>query len=392
MAYGGIDIGKDRHWLAVVDGGGEVLVKKRSFTSDHEGHEALLRALVRYEVRLVALEATGHYWKNLFARLVGEVDIALVDPARTHHFAAQAGRRAKTDAIDALGIARFCAVHRPEASGLPDRTIDALKELVRLRDRLVQDKGDRLRQLHRAMDLVFPEFPKIVPLDSRLAWALLADYPTARAFEKAKQNEMASLIYDGRHKVGKRRALELRRAARKTVGAHQTEVWSMQVVMFVEDIQAFARRIRALDERIEKNLGEHDVGRLITTIQGVGLQTAAHILATAGDPRDYDSAKAFAAYAGITPRTSHSGRHTPKQARICRKGSAQLRKKLWMPTLTAMKLNPWMAAFAERLQSRGKPHKVIRIACMRKLMTAVYSVAKSGKPFIPRVPELLEET
>lgn len=390
MRHGGIDIGKDRHWLAIVGDDGEVVMKGRSFTTDHEGHEALVAALAKHDVARVALEATGHYWKNLFVRLVGEVEIALVDPSQTHHFAAQAGRRAKTDAIDALGIARFCAVHRPEPSRLPDPVIETLREFVRLRDRLVQDKGDRLRQLHRALDLVFPEFPKLVSIDSALARTLLAEYPTAEAFVKAKQGVMAALVYDGRHKVGKRRALELRRAARKTVGAHQTEVWAMQVRMYVEDLAVFERRIRALDERIEKSLDEHDVGRLIRTIQGVGMQTAAHILSAAGDPRDYDSAKAFAAYAGITPRTSHSGRHTPRQARICRKGSSELRRKLWMPTLTAMTINPWMSAFAERLKSRGKPHKVIRIACMRKLMTAVYSVAKSGRPFIPRVPELAE--
>ena len=58
-----------------------------------------------------------------------------------------------------------------------------------------------------------------------------------------------------------------------------------------------------------------------------------------------------------------------------------------MPTLTAMTINPWMARFAERLRSRGKPHKVIRIACMRKLLLAVYSVANSGQPFVPILTE-----
>ena len=386
MTYGGIDIGKDKHWLAIVDGGGEVVMKGRPFTADFEGHEALVRALEKHEVTLVALEATGHYWKNLFARLVGETEVALVDPSQTHHFAAQDGRRAKTDAIDALGIARFCAVHKPPTSGLPNLAIESLRELVRLRDRLVQDKGDRLRQLHRALDLAFPEFTGVVTIDSRLAWSLLRAFPTAQAFDKAKQNQISALLFDGRQRVGKRRAVALKRAARTSVGAHQTAVWAIQIRMYAEDLELFWERIRALDEEIESHLDDHDIGRLITTSDGLGVQSAAHILAAAGDPRDYDSAKSFAAYAGITPRTNHSGRRTPSRAPICRKGSAELRKKLWMPTLTAMHRNPWMSAFAERLQSRGKPHKVIRIACMRKLLTAVYSVAKSGQPFVPLLP------
>ena len=386
MTYAGIDIGKEKHWLAVVDETGEVVMKGRPFTADFEGHEALVRCLQKHGVVLLALEATGHYWKNLFVRLIGETEVAVVDPGKTHHFAAQDGRRAKTDAIDALGIARFCSVHKPQAASLPDVAIESLRELVRLRDRLVQDKGDRLRQLHRALDLVFPEFTKVVSIDSLLAWSLLRTFSTAKAFDKAKQNEISALVFDGRQRVGKKRAVALQRAARKSVGAHQTSVWAMQIRMYAEDLTLFWERIRALDEEIESHLDDHDIGRLITTIDGLGVQSAGHILAAAGDPRDYDSAKTFAAYAGITPRTNHSGLRTPRRAPICRKGSAELRKKLWMPTLTAMNKNPWMAAFAERLQSRGKPHKVIRVACMRKLLTAVYSVAKSGRPFVPILP------
>ena len=65
---------------------------------------------------------------------------------------------------------------------------------------------------------------------------------TATAFAKAKQNEVAGLVFDGRQRVGKRRAVAIRRAAKKTVGAHQTEVWAMQVRMYVEDLVLFDRR------------------------------------------------------------------------------------------------------------------------------------------------------
>jgi transposase len=57
-----------------------------------------------------------------------------------------------------------------------------------------------------------------------------------------------------------------------------------------------------------------------------------------------------------------------------------------MPTLVAAtKLNPWLRAFYDRLISRGKPAKVALVACMRKLIAAIYSVAKSRRPFVPRL-------
>jgi len=112
--------------------------------------------------------------------------VALLNPLRTSRFAGEELQRTKTDAIDALGIARFAAQKRPGATRLPDSATEELRELVRLRDRLLQDFGDRVRQLHRLVDLGFPEFTRYVrTLDSQLASAILHDYPTAQAFPAA---------------------------------------------------------------------------------------------------------------------------------------------------------------------------------------------------------------
>jgi hypothetical protein len=62
---------------------------------------------------------------------------------RTHRFAGEELQRTKTDAIDALGIARFAAQKRPAPTRLLDAVSQELRELVRLRDRLSQDFGDR---------------------------------------------------------------------------------------------------------------------------------------------------------------------------------------------------------------------------------------------------------
>ena len=53
----------------------------------------------------------------------------------------------------------------------------------------------------------------------------------------------------------------------------------------------------------------------------------------------------------------------------------------WMPTLGAVRRNPWLRAFYEGLRARGKPPKLALVAAMRKLLHAAYSVAKNRKPF-----------
>ena len=177
MRFAGIDIAAETHVVALVDEAGAVLTKPTPFTEDAEGYARLLDRLGAATDLLVVMEATGHYWKNLFATLAAQgIAVALVNPLRTHRFAGEDLERTKTDAIDALGLARFGAQKRPAATRLPDAATEELRELVRLRDRLVQDFGDRVRQLHRLVDLGFPEFTRYVKtLDSELATAILQD-------------------------------------------------------------------------------------------------------------------------------------------------------------------------------------------------------------------------
>ena len=56
-----------------------------------------------------------------------------------------------------------------------------------------------------------------------------------------------------------------------------------------------------------------------------------------------------------------------------------------MPTLVTTWRNAWLRAYYQRLVARGKPRKPAVVAAVRKLLTAIYSVAKSRRPFVPRV-------
>jgi transposase len=386
----GIDIASEKHFVAIVDESGEVLEKATGFTEDVDGYVKFFRLLGPTEaVKLVALEATGHYWKNLVAALMAKgYRVALLNPLRTNRFAAEDMQRTKTDAIDALGIARFAAQKQPEVSRLPDSITEELRELVRLRDRLMQDLGDRVRELHRVVDLGFPEFTRYVrTLDSELATGILKDYPTAEAFLGVPRKTLSNLKYDGRHFVGLQLADQLIAAAKTSVGRHHGHAYRVQVKYFCQDIDTLRARLRELDRDIESRLDTHEVGKLLTTIDGIGSGTAARLIAVLGDPADFRDERALAAYVGVVPALRQSGKRTNARAGTGHFGNADLRRKLYMPTLTAVKRNAWLKVFYERLVAAGKPKKLALIAAMRKLLHAIYSVAKHRKPFVPLLPE-----
>ena len=140
MRFAGIDVGAERHMVAVVGEQGEVLCRSSPFGEDASGYAHLFELLGPPEGCLLALEATGHYWRNLFVALIAKgYSVAVLNPLRTRRFAEEELQRTKTDAIDALGIARFAAQKRPRAAQLPDSVTEELRELERLRERLQED-------------------------------------------------------------------------------------------------------------------------------------------------------------------------------------------------------------------------------------------------------------
>jgi transposase len=389
MRYVGIDVASEKHFVAVMDETEAVLVKSTGFAEDSEGYTRLFELLgAASEVAVVAMEATGHYWKNLAAALLAKsYPVALINPLRTKRFAEEDLVRTKTDAIDALGIARFAVQKRVQPSRLPDSVTDELRELVGLRDRLMQDFGDRLRQLHRVVDLGFPEFTRHVALETMLATSILKKYPTAEAFLKVRPRELSNLKYDGRHFVGLELATALLQAAKSSVGQHHGAPYRMQVVYFCEDLEVLRQRLGQLDRDIDTKVDQHEIAKLLTTIDGIGSGTAARVVARTGNPANFRDANALAAFVGAVPGLRHSGKHTPSHGRLTPIGNAQLRRALYMPTLTAVRINPWLRAFYERLVQNGKPKKLALLAAMRKLIHAIYSVAKNRKPFVPLLPE-----
>jgi transposase len=175
--------------------------------------------------------------------------------------------------------------------------------------------------------------------------------------------------------------------AKVSVGSHHSEAYELQVRYTCSDMELLRNRVKQLEQEIERKLQDHEVGKLLTTINGVGARTAACLIAELGDPSRFRDAAALASYVGVVPRLRQSGKRAFSGARGLPLGNARLRHRLWMPTLVAVRKNPWLRAHYERLLAAGKRPKVALVACMRKLLAAVYSVARTGKPFVPHLPQ-----
>src|SRR6185295_7585827 len=112
-------------------------------------------------------------------------------------------------------------------------------------------------------------------------------------------------------------------------------------------------------------------------------KTAAKLLGEIPHLQAYKNADQVVAYAGLNPKERQSGTSIKGRSHISKTGNARIRKALYMPALVAMKHNPLLRAFAERLAARGLCKLAIITAVMRKLLHLVFGVIKTGKKFDP---------
>lgn len=136
-----------------------------------------------------------------------------------------------------------------------------------------------------------------------------------------------------------------------------------------------------VDDHIDRHPGlKHDAD-LMTSIPGVGSATAVRVLGQVGDLRRFESAKAFAAFLGVTPKQRISGTSIKGRTMISRTGNTKLRAALYMPSLVACRHNPLLSQFAARLRATGMAKKAVIGAVMHKLAHLLYGVIHTGRPF-----------
>lgn len=151
------------------------------------------------------------------------------------------------------------------------------------------------------------------------------------------------------------------------------------VIDLLEDEMATLRT--RIHDHFDQHPGLRAQRELLTSIPGIGDATAAGLLAEFGRLARFRQAAACAAFAGVVPRLGQSGSSVRRKPVMSKLGAPALRKALFYPALVALRHNPIIAAFGQRLRDKGKHKMVIIGAAMRKLVHLAYGVIKTGKPF-----------
>jgi transposase len=185
------------------------------------------------------------------------------------------------------------------------------------------------------------------------------------------QQDMLAAMVTRRSQLVVMRVAEGNRLA----SSHPTQKKSIQAVLKVID-----RQVKELDADIAGSLGKHFKEKLdlLKGMKGVGISTQAVLMASLPELGSL-STREIGKLVGVAPLNRDSG--TMKGKRVTWGGRADVRSALYMASLSAVRHDPLIKAFYQRLRAAGKPAKVALVACMHKLLTIMNAIIKSGMPW-----------
>lgn len=140
-------------------------------------------------------------------------------------------------------------------------------------------------------------------------------------------------------------------------------------------IKLLDKQLGLIDQQIDDHMDRHfrRQRELLDTFKGVGPVTILTLTATLPELGRLGR-RQIAKLVGVAPLADDSGKRQGK--RMTWGGRAEVRSVLYMAAIVAMRHNPVIRAFYERLVAAGKPKKVAIVACMRKLLTILNAMLR----------------
>lgn len=121
--------------------------------------------------------------------------------------------------------------------------------------------------------------------------------------------------------------------------------------------------------------------KALQTIPGIGPKSSALIIAVTGNFKKFTNYKQLIAYVGLNPRIFESGTSVKGRGHICKMGTSRLRKLLYLCSWSAKRHNTYCKEMYERLKTKAKPERVIKIAIACKLLRQAFAVGRTQTNF-----------
>jgi transposase len=292
------------------------------FSNTRKGHTALIDWVKKtFDASVTiqfVMEATGVYHEALAYFLVDQsCNVVVLLPNKVSNYFRTLQVKTINDYTAAEAITRFGLERKLDTWQKPDPTFKKLRQLCRERDQIVETRTITKNQLHA---------------------------------EKAEAEPNGGTV---------RRLKQLILFLNK------------QVEQIKIEIENLIKSKKELTESV----------KLITTISGVGVLTAATVLAETNGFELVRNKKQLTSYAGLDVREKQSGTSIKGKPSISKKGNRYLRKAMHLPALAAKRNDPkFKSLFIRLVEKHGIKMKAV-VAVQRKLLEMIFTIHKTKTPY-----------
>lgn len=359
-----------------VDATGTVQRNLRTFGTMTGDLLVLRDWLASMGITQVAMESTGVYWRPVYNILEREFDVLLVN---AKHIKFVPGR--KTDVKDAQWIAELLQHGLLKASFIPDAAQRELRELVRYRSQLINDRTREINRVHKVLQdanlKLSSVASNVLGVSGReMLHALIAGQDDPQQLAQLAQGRMRSKID------------ELERALTGQVKASHRRLLSWHL-RHIDDLN---RLIAEVESEIDQHMLPFDTDGLVArlaTIPGVDRKVAQIIIAELGtDLSRFPSASHAASWAGLVPGKHESaGRNASARTS---KANRYLKTALVQSAHAAGKSDTYLGAQYRRLKAR-RGAKRAAVAVAHSILVIAFHIMQRGTQYIDLGPHYFDQ-
>lgn len=338
----------------------------QSFGTMTEDIISLVEWVKSKECSHVAMESTGVYWKPIYNLLeLNEVETFVVN---AQHIKAVPGR--KTDVKDAEWIADLLRHGLLKGSFIPDRDQRELRELVRYRRSLIEERTREVNRLQKILEGANIKLASVASNILGVSGRAMID----AIIQDVNDPVLLASLAKGRLK-NKKEALE--KALKGLIGAHQKMILATQL----EHIDFLDQKIGNLDrEVVNRTLPFEEDLELLDTIPGIGRRSAEEIIAEIGtDMSRFPSDAHLSSWAGMSPGQNESA--GKRKSSRTRKGNNALRRTLTEAAWAAARSkNTYLSAKYHRIAARRGANRAA-VAVGHTILVIIYNMLKTREKY-----------
>jgi len=358
----GVDVHRDGFVAAILTSRG---CESRDFEKSLEEIEAFKAWLRASRCRAVVMESTGVYWIPLYAALEGEFDVKLANPERTRK---TPGR--KTDQSDSEWLAYLLRAGLIEASYIPERKIRVLRELTRLRTKMVQNRTDYKNRVHKVLQRCNIRLgSKLHSVFGKAGLEVLNGLMAGRS--------MNEIVDESNSRVLKMKRDELEKIVR--AGLDQEDVFVLKRCLRM--IKSLDEELKELDARISMLIADREKEvKNISKVPGVAQVSASSILAEIGDARRFADDKKIASWSGLCPSVYQTA--DKNLTGSLKRGSKNLRRMMIQVAHVASRASDSRLRlfFLRVAAKRGR--KKAYVALARKILCIIHHLLVTGEEYV----------